>query len=96
MPKRCLRCTISGKVQGVFFRANTQKQAQKLGITGWVRNLPTGEVEALICGEEDALLAMQDWLAKGPVLAQVTRVEVVEEVDAENCATFEIDVSAES
>ena len=56
MPKRCLRCTISGKVQGVFFRANTQKQAQKLGITGWVRNLQAGTVETLICGEEDALL----------------------------------------
>lgn len=78
MPKRCLRCTISGKVQGVFFRANTQKEANKLGITGWVRNLPTGEVETLICGEEEVLVAMQDWLKRGPVLAQVERVEVTE------------------
>jgi acylphosphatase len=78
MSKRCLRCTIFGKVQGVFYRANTKNQAQKLGITGWVRNLPDGNVEALICGDENALLAMQQWLSTGPMLAHVTQIKIEE------------------
>ena len=50
--KICINCLVSGKVQGVWFRANTQKEAQKLGVTGWVRNLPDGRVEVLA---EDSL-----------------------------------------
>lgn len=89
MPKRCLRCTISGKVQGVWYRANTKKQAVKLGITGWVRNLPDGRVEALICGDELALKAMQTWLAKGPAFAKVDQVSV-EAVDETAPTDFKI------
>lgn len=89
MSKRCLRCTISGKVQGVWYRANTRKQAVKLGITGWVRNLPDGRVEALICGDEPALTAMQAWLAKGPSFAKVHGV-IVEVVDETGHTDFKI------
>ena len=49
---------IEGKVQGVFFRANTQRMAASLGLTGWVRNLPDGRVEVVIEGEENNLAAM--------------------------------------
>lgn len=78
MSKRCLRCTIFGKVQGVFYRANAKSQAKKLGITGWVRNLSDGNVEALICGDENALSAMQQWLSTGPLLARVTQIKIEE------------------
>lgn len=91
MAKRCLRCTISGKVQGVWYRASTQNQALKLGITGWVSNLPDGQVEAFICGEEEALSAMQKWLGVGPLLARVHHVEVVE-VDYEEHEGFTVRV----
>lgn len=89
MSKRCLKCTISGRVQGVWYRAHTQKEAQKLAITGWVRNLPDGRVEAFICGHEEALNAMQNWLAKGPPLAKVLKVDA-EEVAAEEYMEFKI------
>ena len=92
MPKRCLICTISGKVQGVWYRANTKKQAVKLGITGWVRNLPDGRVEALICGDDPALKTMQAWLAKGPPFAKVDQVsiEAVEETAPTNFKIHEV------
>jgi acylphosphatase len=81
MSKNCLRCTVSGKVQGVWYRASAQKQALISGISGWIRNLPDGRVEALICGDEVGLKEMQAWLAKGPLLANVTAVEVEEAND---------------
>lgn len=76
--KLCHKCVISGRVQGVFYRHGTQKQAEQLLVTGWVRNLPTGEVECLICGEEQAVLAMLAWLRKGPPVAKVEAVSVSE------------------
>jgi len=94
MPKRYLRCTISGKVQGVWYRANTQKKALKLGITGWVRNLPDGRVETLIYGDEEALTAMQAWLAKGPPLAKVSHLEVEEIITDEVYVEFKVEDAA--
>jgi len=70
---RCLKVTVSGHVQGVCFRYCTRQKARELGITGWVRNLPGGDVEALICGSETQLHAMQVWLAHGPEHARVTQ-----------------------
>jgi acylphosphatase len=52
---------VSGKVQGVFFRQKTQRQAQSFGVTGWVRNLPDGRVEAVFEGEEEAVKALVDY-----------------------------------
>lgn len=70
----CLRCRVSGRVQGVWFRAATQQQAQRLALTGSARNLPDGSVEVMACGEAAALEALRDWLWQGPELARVTEV----------------------
>jgi len=67
---------ISGRVQGVFFRAHTKELADELGLTGWVRNLPDGRVEAVFEGEEDAVLRAIEWCKRGPPLASVEKVEV--------------------
>lgn len=72
--RRCLKVTVCGVVQGVCFRHYTQQQAGALGITGWVRNLPNGDVEALICGNPSQLDAMLAWLAHGPEHARVTGI----------------------
>jgi len=71
----CLRCIVSGRVQGVFFRASTQRQAQQLGISGYARNLADGSVEVLACGEADAVQQLSAWLWVGPPAASVTAVE---------------------
>ncbi len=84
-----IHCYVSGRVQGVFYRGTTQKQAQKLGLTGWVRNLADGRVELVACGFEDKVHALKDWLHKGPTLAKVTGVEV-EEVAVESFVGFEV------
>jgi acylphosphatase len=73
----CLHAYITGKVQGVWFRASTQKEAEKLDLTGWVKNLPDGRVEVLACGDRDSIQQLRVWLHQGPVNAKVT--EVVDE-----------------
>ncbi len=70
---------VSGRVQGVFFRDETRRQASKLELTGWVRNLEDRRVEAVFEGGEDAVGKMLDWCGKGPGLSHVSGVEVVEE-----------------
>ncbi len=67
---------IYGRVQGVWFRAHTKEMAEKLGIKGWVRNMPDGSVEAVFEGDEKSLKEMIKWCQRGPPLARVTRVEV--------------------
>ena len=67
---------VYGIVQGVFFRYNTKRLADQLGVSGWVRNLPDGRVEAYFEGEEDAVRRMVEWCHVGPPLARVERVEV--------------------
>ncbi|MCP5159932.1 MAG: acylphosphatase [Gammaproteobacteria bacterium] len=74
MKKLCLRCYVSGRVQGVGFRYATADKALALGVTGYVRNLPDRRVEALICGEEQAVTALQHWLRQGPSLARVSDI----------------------
>ncbi|WED44178.1 acylphosphatase [Legionella cardiaca] len=68
----CMHCYISGKVQGVWFRASTKEQADKLGVTGWARNLIDGRVEVFACGDEEQLEKFALWLKEGPPLADVT------------------------
>lgn len=70
---------ISGLVQGVFFRANTKRMADTLGIKGWVKNLPDGRVEAVFEGEKEKVEAMIRWCHKGPPSAVVEKVEVIDE-----------------
>lgn len=70
------RLVIHGRVQGVGFRASLAWEAQKEGLTGWVRNRHDGTVEAMICGSDDAVAAMIAWSRRGPPGARVDRVEV--------------------
>ncbi len=79
MAKKRVHVFISGRVQGVFFRAYTQEEARRLGLRGWVRNLPDGRVEAIFEGEEKAIEEMIRWCHKGSPGARVTGVEVIEE-----------------
>jgi len=67
---------ISGKVQGVFFRAHTRDEAVKRGVRGWVRNLPDGRVEAVFEGEEKDVKSVIEWCREGPPFARVEGVEV--------------------
>jgi len=67
---------IEGRVQGVFFRAYTQEEAQKRKLTGWVKNLYDGSVEAVFEGEERDVQSMIDWCHSGPPHAVVTDVSV--------------------
>ncbi len=67
---------MSGRVQGVSFRANTARQARGLAVTGYARNLPDGRVEVLACGTAEAVAALIEWLHRGPLLARVDEIEV--------------------
>jgi len=79
MEKKRVRVIISGKVQGVFFRAETERAAKKRGINGWVRNRRDGSVEAVFEGDSEAVGDMIQWCRKGPPLAFVDRVQQFEE-----------------
>jgi acylphosphatase len=79
------RCYVSGRVQGVFYRASTRDRALALGVGGYARNLPDGRVEVLAVGESDAVDALIAWLATGPPAAQVASVDV-EEADPQAAA----------
>jgi acylphosphatase len=74
-----VRVTVSGRVQGVFFRAETQREATNLNLTGWVRNKADGRVEALLEGEDKNVDKMLEWCRKGPPAARVENVIVTEE-----------------
>ena len=80
---------ISGRVQGVGFRYAACAEAQRLGVTGWVRNLPNGDVEALACGAADRVQAFEEWLWRGPRAAQVTEV-VAADAQVQSHAGFEV------
>jgi len=67
---------VSGRVQGVFFRDETRRAAQKNGVVGWVRNLPDGTVEAIFEGKASAVDAVIEWCHKGSPLSQVAEVRV--------------------
>ncbi len=67
---------IYGNVQGVFYRASTQEQARRLGLTGWVRNCPEGFVELIAEGEKNLIDELIRWCKHGPPRAQVSRVEI--------------------
>lgn len=71
----CRRCLVSGRVQGVFFRDSTRREALALGLEGRAVNLPDGRVEVIACGPVDKLDALCRWLAQGPPSASVTSVE---------------------
>jgi len=66
---------IRGHVQGVFYRASTRETALRLGLKGWVRNLPNGDVEAVFQGPEEQLQKAIDWCWEGPPGATVTKID---------------------
>lgn len=65
------RFIVSGRVQGVFFRASTRDRARQLGLRGHARNLPSGDVEVVAAGDAHALQVLEDWLRVGPSQARV-------------------------
>ncbi len=85
----CLHCIVKGRVQGVFYRRNTAIEAEKLDVTGWVRNVQNGDVEVLICGEQAAVESLKAWLSRGPDRAEVTEV-ITKEMPFEHHRNFEI------
>ncbi|CAN5234787.1 acylphosphatase [soil metagenome] len=85
-----VRAVVSGRVQGVGFRFSTRAEARRLGVLGFVRNLPDGTVEAEVQGEESAVGAMLAWLEHGPAGALVDAVQTAA-VEADGSASaFEI------
>jgi len=70
---------VSGRVQGVFFRNETQDEAIRQGVTGWVRNLPDGRVEAVFEGEKDKVERLVEFCRLGPHGARITHIEVSQE-----------------
>ncbi|MDY6949040.1 MAG: acylphosphatase [Pseudomonadota bacterium] len=72
------RCYVSGRVQGVFYRASTRQKATELGCSGYARNLPDGRVEVVAVGEPESVRALVDWLWRGPPASEVELVEVQE------------------
>ncbi|MGH8119632.1 MAG: acylphosphatase [Gammaproteobacteria bacterium] len=87
--KKTIHCYISGRVQGVFFRARTREQAMLFGVTGWVRNLPDGRVEVMASGEEGPVRLLQEWLQRGPDHARVLNVEM-NEMPYQDFASFSV------
>jgi len=70
-----IRAFINGRVQGVYYRAETQKQAIELALTGWVRNLADGRVEVLAEGDQQSVRQLMAWLRQGPPRSRVDEVE---------------------
>ena len=77
--KKRVHVFISGRVQGVFFRGSAKDEAKRLGLTGWVRNMPDGRVEAVFEGDEGLVESMVSWCRKGPSYSRVDDVEVTTE-----------------
>jgi acylphosphatase len=77
----CAVFRVTGRVQGVFFRASTREEALRLGLRGYARNLPDRSVEVLACGSTDAIAQLHRWLEVGPPLASVAAVTRVDADD---------------
>lgn len=81
---------VKGRVQGVFFRAYTQEAAQKAGVTGYVKNLPDGSVQADFQGQPHQVESMVDWCKKGSPMSSVTDVVSTRHKDLAEYADFKI------
>lgn len=87
---RTWRLIVSGRVQGVFYRASAQETARNLGLTGWIRNRPDGRVEAIAHGYPDQLQAFTDWCRAGPPHADVSDVSVEPVDETPDAPDFEV------
>jgi len=81
---------VSGRVQGVFYRRDARREALKLGLTGWVRNLPDRRVEAVVEGEDVRVEEFIRWCWEGPAMAIVRGVEELKEDPTGEFGTFSI------
>lgn len=88
--KSRVHVVISGQVQGVWFRASTRDKAQQLGLIGWVKNTPEGNVEAVFEGEENLVREMLEWCHHGPPLAEIENVEVKKQRPSNDFDDFSI------
>lgn len=86
---KTIRLIIKGKVQGVFFRATAKDIADRLGIQGWVRNLPDNNVEIIASAPDELLTQLIDWCKKGPPRASVDEV-IIEDTEAQPAKGFRI------
>ena len=86
---KSLSITVSGRVQGVWFRKSTQDKAVELGLSGQVRNQPDGAVHILVTGENEPLNLLIDWCKEGPPLARVDHVQV-EEIPTRTFESFDV------
>ncbi len=89
MSRKHLNIFIEGRVQGVWFRASTQRKARELGVKGIVKNLPDGRVYVEAEGSEEQLHAFIEWCQQGPELARVDKVEITED-GLKNFSDFQI------
>ncbi len=81
---------VSGLVQGVFYRTETERKATELNLTGWAKNEPLGLVKIVSEGEKENLEKLIEWTKQGPTLAKVDKIEVKWEEDREEFKDFEI------
>jgi len=82
---------IKGRVQGVFFRDSARREAVRLGLTGWVRNCPDGDVEAVAEGDSQAVRDFVSWCRKGPRYAHVEHVQVMESPATDEFRSFRVE-----
>ena len=87
--KICIHAIVTGKVQGVYYRASTQKAAQSLSLSGWVKNKADGSVELEAFGEKDHITNLIEWLKQGPADAIVDAVKW-EKIHATHQGDFQI------
>lgn len=83
------RLKITGRVQGVFYRESMRRRANQLGVTGWVRNLADGSVEAVVQGDASAVEQMIEWAHHGPESARVDKVDIESVGDNVHFSTFD-------
>jgi len=87
---RRVRLRVHGIVQGVFFRAETRREARRLGLSGYVRNLPDGSVEVVAEGPPEKVAELIEWCHHGPPLARVDRVEIADEEPTGHAEPFHV------
>ena len=90
MNKQCIRLFVRGKVQGVFFRQALKVMAIKNNVTGWVRNLDDGRVEALLEGDIEGINTVVEWAHGGPANSRVDDVEIRNEDFKDEFTDFEV------
>jgi len=86
---KAVRLLIAGRVQGVYYRKSAQAEASKLGVNGWVRNLPDGQVEAWAEGEEEVVASFVAWCHEGSATSRVDQVQTAS-VEPEGFSSFEV------